>query len=63
MMSQTALRRFYPSINEHKMAEEEVRRVIDLHSPFTPSVILMLVKYMIICPVHDIAIYLYFHMY
>ena len=28
MMSLTALRRFYPSINEHKMAEEEVRRLL-----------------------------------
>ncbi len=28
MISLTALRRFYPSINEHKMAEEEVRRLL-----------------------------------
>jgi len=28
MRSQTALWRFYPSINEHKMAEEEVRRLL-----------------------------------
>ncbi|MGZ4885811.1 MAG: hypothetical protein ACXVI7_10430, partial [Halobacteriota archaeon] len=28
MMPLTALRRFYPSIKEHKMAEEEVRRLL-----------------------------------
>lgn len=28
MISLTALRRFYPSINEHKMAEEEVNRLL-----------------------------------
>ncbi len=28
MISLTALRRFYPSINEHKMVEEEVRRLL-----------------------------------